>query len=38
MTLFGLFDFSRAGMGSHTREGVKDIIFVLNQNPISLSF
>ena len=26
------------GLGLHVKEGVKDMIFILNQNPISLSF
>ena len=33
MTLFGLFDSSCVGMGLHVREGVKDMIFILNSNP-----
>ena len=37
-TLFGLFDFLHAGMGLHVRESVKDMIFILNPNPTSLSF
>ena len=37
MTLFGLFDFPRASIGLHMRESVKDMIFILNPNPISLS-
>ena len=36
--LFGLFDSPHAGMGLHVREGVKDIIFILNPNPTCLSF
>ena len=36
--LFGLFDSSRAGMGLHIKEGVKEIIFILKPNPTSLSF
>ena len=36
--LFGLFDYPRAGMWPHLREGVKGMIFVLNPNPTSLSF
>ena len=37
-TLFGLLDSPRVGMELHVREGVKDMIFILNPNPISLSF
>ena len=37
-TLFGLFDSPRAGMGLHVRESVKGMVFILNQNPTSLSF
>ena len=37
-TLFGLFDSSREGMRVHVRESVKGMIFILNLNPISLSF
>ena len=37
MTRFGLFDFPRASIGLHMRGGVKDMIFILNPNSISLS-
>ena len=38
-TLFGLFNSPCAGMVLHMKEGgVKGMIFVLNSNPISLSF
>ena len=37
-TLFGLFDSPHAGIGLHVRESVKDMIFILNPNPTSLSF
>ena len=37
-TLFDLFDSPSVVMGPHVKEGVKDMIFVLNQNPTSLSF
>ena len=36
--MFGLFDTPLAGKGPHVMEGVKGMIFILNQNPISLSF
>ena len=36
-TLFGLFDSPCIGMRLHMREGVKDMIFILNPNPTSLS-
>ena len=36
--MFGLFDSLRASMGPHVREGVKDMIFILNPNPTNLSF
>ena len=38
MTLFGLFDSPRTGMGLHVMKGVKGMIFILHPNPISLSF
>ena len=37
-TLFGLFDFSHAGMRLHVRSGVKGMIFILNLNPTSSGF
>ena len=36
--LFGWFNSPCAGMRLHVREGVKDMIFILNSNPTSLSF
>ena len=36
--LFGLFYSPRAGMRLHVREGIKVMIFILNQNSTSLSF
>ena len=38
MTLFGLFDSPRMGIGLHVREGVKGMIFMLNSNPTILNF
>ena len=35
---FDLFNSPCAGMGWHVRDGFKGMIFILNQNPISLSF
>ena len=37
-TLFGLFYSPSASMGLHVREPIKNMICILNQNRISLSF
>ena len=37
-TLFGVFYYPHAGMALHVREDIKGMIFILNQNPTSLSF
>ena len=37
-SLFGLFDSPHADTWLHVREGVKDMIFILNRNPTSSSF
>ena len=36
--LFGLFDSSRTSVRLHVREGVKNMIFILNLNLTNLSF
>ena len=36
--LYRFFESPWAGVGLHMREGVKDMIFILNSNPTSLSF
>ena len=40
MTLFGLFNSPHVGMELHlhVREGIKDMIFILNSNPTNLNF
>ena len=35
---FDFFDSLRVGMRLHMRESIKNIIFILNSNPISSSF